>query len=41
VAFAAVNDALGATPDWQLFETVPKAVVSAVTYGRAPELPSH
>jgi uncharacterized peroxidase-related enzyme len=40
VAFSAVNDALGATPDWQLFETVPKDVVSAVSYGRAPELPS-
>jgi uncharacterized peroxidase-related enzyme len=39
VAFSTVNDALGVTPDWQLFEQVPREVASAVTYGRAPELP--
>ena len=39
VAFSTVNDALGVTPDWQLFELVPKEVASAVSYGRAPELP--
>lgn len=34
VAFAIVNDALGARPDWQLAEAAPPAVRDAVTYGR-------
>ncbi len=34
LAFAIVNDALGASPDWQLAEAVPAAVRDAVTYGR-------
>jgi len=36
VAFAAVNDSLGAAPDVQLAEEAPRAVREAVTYGRAP-----
>ena len=34
LAFATVNDALGATPDAQLREIVPDAVLSAVDFGR-------
>lgn len=34
LAFATVNDALGATPDAELAERVPAAVRSAVSYGR-------
>jgi uncharacterized peroxidase-related enzyme len=34
LAFAVVNDALGACPDWQLAEAAPEAVRDAVTYGR-------
>ncbi len=34
IAFASVNDALGARPDAQLRETVPTQVLAAVTYGR-------
>jgi uncharacterized peroxidase-related enzyme len=34
LAFATVNDALGAAPDWQLFEASPKEVAAAVSYGR-------
>jgi len=40
VAFSTVNDALGALPDWQLLEVVPREVASAVSYGRGPSLPS-
>jgi alkylhydroperoxidase family enzyme len=36
LAFATVNDALGATPDAELAARVPAAVLSAVTYGRPP-----
>jgi uncharacterized peroxidase-related enzyme len=36
VAFSTVNDALGATPDAELAERAPAAVLSAVTYGRPP-----
>ncbi|HVO91004.1 MAG TPA: hypothetical protein VMV45_20880 [Casimicrobiaceae bacterium] len=35
-AFSTVNDALGASPDRQLADSVPDAVRDAVTYGRAP-----
>jgi uncharacterized peroxidase-related enzyme len=34
LAFSTVNDALGASPDWQLAESVPHEVRAAVTYGR-------
>jgi hypothetical protein len=34
VAFAVVNDALGARPDHELIETAPAPVRDAVTYGR-------
>ena len=34
VAFSAINDALGAQPDAQLVENLPKEVVDAVTFGR-------
>jgi uncharacterized peroxidase-related enzyme len=37
LAFSTVNDALGASPDWQLVNTVPPEVRSAVTYGRPPQ----
>lgn len=37
LAFSTVNDALGADPDWQLVDTVPPEVRSAVTYGRPPQ----
>ncbi|NKE65271.1 hypothetical protein RAMLITH_05510 [Ramlibacter sp. RBP-2] len=36
LAFSTVNDALGANPDWQLVDTAPAEVRSAVTYGRRP-----
>jgi uncharacterized peroxidase-related enzyme len=36
LAFATVNDALGASPDKQLVDKVPAAVREAVTYGRRP-----
>ncbi|QMW68211.1 hypothetical protein H4N58_01315 [Mumia sp. ZJ1417] len=36
LAYATVNDALGAQPDRQLVERAPQEVVEAVTYGRAP-----
>ena len=36
LAFATVNDALGAAPDKQLAEAAPKAIRAAVTFGRAP-----
>lgn len=39
LAFATVNDALGATPDLELVERVPAAVRSAVTFGRSPDGP--
>ena len=38
LAFSTVNDALGANPDWQLVNTVPAEVRSAVTYGRPPQV---
>ena len=34
LAFAAVNDALGAQPDAQLVRSLPPQVREAVTYGR-------
>jgi uncharacterized peroxidase-related enzyme len=34
VAFSMINDALGASPDGQLVESLPPAVAQAVTYGR-------
>jgi alkylhydroperoxidase family enzyme len=34
IAFAVVNDALGARPDYELITTVPEPVRDAVTYGR-------
>ncbi len=34
MAFAAINDALGVTPDAQLVASLPPAVTAAVTYGR-------
>lgn len=37
LAFSTVNDALGANPDWQLVNSVPPEVRSAVTYGRPPQ----
>ena len=37
LAFSTINDALGANPDWQLVNTVPAEVRSAVTYGRPPQ----
>lgn len=37
LAFSTVNDALGASPDWQLVDTAPPEVRSAVTYGRQPQ----
>jgi uncharacterized peroxidase-related enzyme len=40
VAFAIVNDALGARPDWQLAEAAPLAVRDAVTFGRRVAEPS-
>ena len=36
LAFATVNDALGAIPDKQLAEAVPDEVRAAVSYGRSP-----
>jgi uncharacterized peroxidase-related enzyme len=35
MAFSAINDALGATPDPQLAEQAPRLVRQAVTYGRS------
>jgi uncharacterized peroxidase-related enzyme len=37
VAFSIVNDALGASPDAQLVESLPPAVTQSVTYGRPVE----
>ena len=34
LAFSTINDALGAQPDRQLVESLPKGIVGAVTYGR-------
>ena len=34
LAFSTVNDALGASPDWQLAQAAPPEVREAVTYGR-------
>jgi uncharacterized peroxidase-related enzyme len=34
LAFSTVNDALGATPDAQLYSSTPEQVVAAVDYGR-------
>jgi len=34
LAFSAVNDALGARPDWELAAAAPAAVRDAVSYGR-------
>ena len=34
VAFSTINDALGASPDAQLVESLPPAVTQSVTYGR-------
>ena len=37
LAFAAINDALGAPPDAELIAAAPPEVRAAVTYGRAPQ----
>lgn len=37
LAFATVNDALGAHPDMKLVATLPPEVVAAVSYGRTPQ----
>ena len=34
VAFSTINDALGASPDAQLVESLPTAITQSVTYGR-------
>jgi uncharacterized peroxidase-related enzyme len=34
IAFSTINDALGASPDAQLVESLPTAVTQSVTYGR-------
>jgi len=34
LAFSTINDSLGAQPDLQLVDSLPKEVVAAVTYGR-------
>jgi len=39
IAFSTVNDALGASPDWQLLTSTPTEVHEAVTYGRSPARP--
>jgi uncharacterized peroxidase-related enzyme len=36
LAFSTINDALGASPDPQLVETLPPEVTRSVTYGRSP-----
>ena len=36
LAFSTVNDALGLQPDLQLAQSLPPAVLNAVTYGRPP-----
>lgn len=36
LAFSTVNDALGASPDAQLVESLPSEVAASVTYGRRP-----
>jgi uncharacterized peroxidase-related enzyme len=36
VAFSMINDALGASPDARLVESLPTAVSQSVTYGRPP-----
>jgi alkylhydroperoxidase family enzyme len=33
-AFSAINDALGARPDWQLAKAAPPEVIDAITFGR-------
>jgi SAM-dependent methyltransferase/alkylhydroperoxidase family enzyme len=38
LAFSTVNDALGAQPDYELANSVPREVRDAVVYGRPPEL---
>lgn len=38
LAFSTINDSLGAQPDRQLVESLPKEVVEAVTYGRPASL---
>jgi uncharacterized peroxidase-related enzyme len=35
LAFSTVNDALGAQPDWQLVQAVPREVAQAVGFGRS------
>jgi uncharacterized peroxidase-related enzyme len=37
LAFATVNDALGAVPDRELFDALPENVRAAVTFGRRPD----
>ena len=39
IAFATVNEALGAMPDGQLLDTVPESVMAAVGHGRPIEAP--
>src|SRR5580658_3027778 len=36
LAFSTINDALGAIPDSQLVESLPREVTQSVTYGRSP-----
>lgn len=38
LAFSTINDALGASPDAQLLESLPEEVVRSVTYGRRAAL---
>ena len=38
IAFATVNDAVGAGPDAQLFEKLPSALVATIDYGRQPSV---
>ena len=38
LAFATVNDALGAVPDRELSDAVPEPVRSAVAFGRLPDV---
>lgn len=40
LAFSTINDALGATPDHELQDRTPQAVLDAVTYGRPMDQPA-
>jgi uncharacterized peroxidase-related enzyme len=39
LAFSTINDALGASPDAQLVDSLPSEVTEAVTFGRSPGSP--